>query len=150
MNYTANAIATSLKPLVFVLTVVAASLTSAAADPAPKPDKQVAADTGLTAQVVQIDKMIAEVWDAYQINPSKPASDSEWCRRVFLDIIGRIPTAQEASAFASDTSNDKKKKLVEMLLHDDDYTEEFARNWTTVWTNLLIGRTGGTEKPLDD
>ena len=38
----------------------------------------------------------------------------------------------------------KKLALVEKLLYSDDYTEEFARNWTTVWTNLLIGRTGGT------
>ena len=140
MFYSANAIKTLLKPAVFVLLVVSTTLTVAAADP----DKQVTADTGLTSQVDQIDKMIAEVWDAYQITPSKSASDSEWCRRVFLDIIGRIPTAEEASTFASDTSNDKKKKLVDMLLHDDDYTEEFARNWTTIWTNLLIGRTGGT------
>ena len=30
-------------------------------------------------------------------------------------------------------------------MYDDQYTEEFARNWTTVWTNLLIGRTGGND-----
>ncbi len=28
----------------------------------------------------------------------------------------------------------------------DEYGDEFARNWTTIWTNLLIGRTGGTER----
>ncbi|MEM7456142.1 MAG: DUF1553 domain-containing protein, partial [Planctomycetota bacterium] len=41
--------------------------------------------------------------------------------------------------------DDKKQKLVEKLLYDDNYTEEFARNWTTLWTNILIGRTGGTD-----
>ena len=110
----------------------------------PNPDKKVETDSGFAQQVTQIDKMIAEVWDAYQINPSKPATDSEWCRRVYLDVIGRIPTADEANAFDADTSNTKKQKLIETLLYDDVYTEEFARNWTTVWTNLLIGRTGGT------
>lgn len=111
----------------------------------PTPDKQVDVDGGVAPQLLQIDKMIAEVWDAYQINPSKPATDSEWCRRVYLDVVGRIPTADEASSFAADNSNTKKQKLIETLLYDDLYTEEFARNWTTVWTNLLIGRTGGTE-----
>ena len=28
----------------------------------------------------------------------------------------------------------------------DKYTEEYTRNWSTIWTNILIGRTGGTEK----
>jgi hypothetical protein len=27
----------------------------------------------------------------------------------------------------------------------DEYLEEYARNWTTIWTNVLIGRTGGME-----
>lgn len=124
----------------FIIGILAACTTNAVE---PTPDKKV--DTGVSQQVTQIDKMIAEVWEAYQINPSKPASDSEWCRRVYLDVIGRIPTADEASAFDADTSNTKKQELIETLLYDDDYTEEFARNWTTVWTNLLIGRTGGND-----
>ncbi len=111
----------------------------------PTPDKQVDTDSAISRQVTQIDKMISEVWDAYQLTPAKPATDSEWCRRVYLDVLGRIPTADEAREFAADTSNTKKQTLVETLLYDDDYTEEFARNWTTVWTNLLIGRTGGND-----
>lgn len=114
-----------------------------AADPVP--DQQSDSNSDTVRQVAQIDQMIAEVWEAYEIKPSKPATDSEWCRRVYLDVIGRIPTADEAAAFVTDKSEDKKQTLIDTLLNDDLYTEEFARNWTTVWTNLLIGRTGGTE-----
>jgi hypothetical protein len=40
---------------------------------------------------------------------------------------------------------DKRLRLVDRLL-GDEYAEAYARQWTTVWTNLLIGRTGGMER----
>lgn len=98
----------------------------------------------LPPQIDRIDQLVEQVWTDYEIKPSPPATDGEWCRRVYLDLIGRIPTVKELRSFVSDKAADKKEKLVEQLLYDDDYTEEFARNWTTIWTNLLIGRTGGT------
>ena len=105
------------------------------------------AEEGATESTVQrIDELIEENWEAYSLKPSKQASDGEWCRRVYLDVIGRIPTVEELDAYVSSRDENKKKKLIEKLLYDDDYTEEFARNWTTVWTNLLIGRTGGTDR----
>lgn len=96
-------------------------------------------------QVDQINQYIRQTWNDYELKPSVEATDSEWCRRVYLDIIGRIPTVEKLKEFDSDKSSDKKQKLVETLLYDDAYTEEFVRNWTTLWTNLLIGRTGGTD-----
>ncbi|MDG2012412.1 MAG: DUF1549 domain-containing protein [Pirellulaceae bacterium] len=94
-------------------------------------------------QVSEINRQIKEYWDAYEIKPAKPAKDSEWCRRVYLDLIGRIPTVDELQDFLSSDSQDRYSNLVNKLLDDDQYTEEFSRNWTTLWTNLLIGRTGG-------
>jgi len=97
-------------------------------------------------QVAKINELIRNTWNEYQITPSAMASDAEWCRRVHLDIIGRIPSYGELKAFLSDTSADKKARLVDSLLHDEKYTEEYARNWTTLWTNILIGRNGGNER----
>lgn len=94
--------------------------------------------------VEQIDRYIAQTWTDYELKPSREATDNEWCRRVHLDLIGRIPTVAELDEFLSSKSKTKRKELVETLLYDDRYTEEFVRNWTTIWTNLLIGRTGGT------
>ena len=94
-------------------------------------------------QVAEIDRLIKQTWSDYGLKPSREASDGEWCRRVYLDLIGRTPTVQELSSFMSRRGN-RREKLVETLLTDDKYTEEFARNWTTIWTNILIGRTGGT------
>ncbi len=87
--------------------------------------------------------MINESWSAWGIQPSAPATDHEWCRRVFLDLLGRIPTVEELNEYVNDKGKSKRQKLVDRLLQDDQYTEEYSRNWTTIWTNLLIGRTGG-------
>ncbi len=100
-------------------------------------------DSATQSRVDQINSIVEKVWDAYDIKPSDVASDGEWCRRIFLDIIGRIPRVDELDAFLDDRSENKKAKLVERLLYSDEYTEEYARNWTTLWSNLLIGRTGG-------
>lgn len=97
------------------------------------------------SQVKQIDALVEQLWKEYELKPSKPATDAEWCRRVFLDTIGRIPSTKESNDFVGSRESNKKELLIETLLYDDVYTEEFARNWTTVWTNLLIGRTGGND-----
>ena len=102
-------------------------------------------DSEVDSLVEQINQLIEQVWTDYELDPSRDATDGEWCRRIYLDIIGRIPSVQEATAFINSRDSDKKEKLVNTLLYDDNYTEEFARNWTTIWTNLLIGRTGGND-----
>ena len=96
-------------------------------------------------QVREINQQVRAVWTDYGITPSKPASDSEWCRRVYLDILGRIPKVSELKDFLASSDSDKKAKLVTKLLYDENYTEEYARNWTTLWTNILIGRSGGND-----
>jgi len=83
-----------------------------------------------------LDPLLEEVWKAEGVKPPRPASDEEFLRRAYLDIIGRIPNIQEAQAFLATKEADKRGKLVEFLLNHVDYQKNFA----TVWTNLLIGR----------
>ncbi|QDU94175.1 DUF1549 domain-containing protein [Lignipirellula cremea] len=97
-------------------------------------------------QVAEINARIRATWGEYQLQPSAPATDGEWCRRVYLDVLGRIPSYVELKAFIADTNPNKKERLVDSLLHDEQFTEEYARNWTTLWTNILIGRNGGNER----
>ena len=97
-------------------------------------------------QVATINKRMIASWKEWEIKPSQNATEGEWCRRVYLDVIGRIPTVSELYAFTKSKDKSKKRTLVNRLLYDERYTEEYARNWTTVWTNVLIGRSGGTER----
>jgi len=90
-----------------------------------------------------IDKRVREGWAAHSVRPSRQAADAEWCRRVHLDLIGRIPTVAELDAFVGKRGSRKRAELVDRLL-GQEYAAEYARNWTTIWMNLLIGRTGGT------
>ena len=58
-------------------------------------------------------------------------------RRVYLDLIGRVPTVPEAEQFLADRQRDQKRQnLIDQLLDNSAY----VRNFTTKWTNLLIGR----------
>ena len=96
-------------------------------------------------QVEKIDRSMAASWADFDLKPSPLEDEIKWCRRVYLDVIGRIPSYDEFSEFAKDKSPEKKWTLLTRLLNDSRYTEEYANHWSTVWTNILIGRNGGME-----
>ncbi|MEC9095658.1 MAG: DUF1549 domain-containing protein, partial [Planctomycetota bacterium] len=52
------------------------------------------------------------------VNTSLLATDAEFMRRVFLDLLGTVPRLEEAKAFLNDTSEDRREKLVERLISD--------------------------------
>ncbi len=90
----------------------------------------------LATLVSYVDQQIKLGWEANEIQPSPVADDAEWVRRVYLDVVGHIPPAVAVEQFLSDKSPDKRTRLVDQLTDGMGY----VRNWTTVWTNLLIGR----------
>ena len=93
-----------------------------------------------TADVVAaINAQIRQGWNDAGLAPSDLASDGEWCRRLFLDLIGRIPTLAETERYLADKRADKRARLVEELL-SSSFAEPYARAAATRWTNLLIGR----------
>lgn len=61
--------------------------------------------------------------------PSEPASDATFHRRVFLDLIGRLPTPDETRAYLSDPSPTKKAALVDRLLARPEYADWWANKW---------------------
>lgn len=89
--------------------------------------------------VAAIDQACLQHWSEHRLAPSNAAEDGEWCRRLFVDIIGRIPTVAELNAYVTSRSRNKKAEIVQRLL-SEEYADVYAKNWSTVWKNILVGR----------
>lgn len=86
--------------------------------------------------VEQINQFIREGWEDNEVTPSPVAEDLTWLRRVYLDIAGHIPPLEVVEEFQKSKDPQKKARVIDDLLDSRSYIE----NWTTVWTNELIGR----------
>jgi Protein of unknown function (DUF1553)/Protein of unknown function (DUF1549) len=82
----------------------------------------------------KINASIAARQTALGIRPAALADDSEYLRRIYLDLAGRIPAVDEVRAFLADRTPDKRAQLVARLLKDERYVEHF----TNVWRHLLV------------
>jgi len=80
-----------------------------------------------------IDRLVAEKWDRLRLSPSPPADEATWLRRVYLDLIGKLPTADEARAYAVNTDPQRRLRLVDELLE----REEHADFWALKWADML-------------
>ena len=65
-------------------------------------------------------------------------SDNDFLRRVTVDVVGRLPTLDEAKVFIADASPDKRAKLVDRLLDSSDYAEHFALKWNAILRNRRV------------
>jgi len=96
-----------------------------------------AALTGSAREIVDYtNTQMRQGWVDNEVKPSAVAGDTEWIRRVHLDLVGSIPPLETIEAFLKDRDPAKRTKLIDNLLDDPGY----VRNWTTIWSNLLIGR----------
>jgi hypothetical protein len=109
-------------PLVVALFAVAACNPILSAD--DKPLRQV------------IDAKIQAAWQESKINPADRAVDAAFLRRIYLDLVGTIPTAEEAAKFLKDDDAGKREKLIDTLLADP----RFATAQANVWDVILFGR----------
>lgn len=98
-----------------------------------------AAGSGVTPQN-RIDELVAEGLKAQKLTPNEPASDEVFVRRIYLDIVGRIPTREESLNFLNSEQADKRDQLIDELLNSDGYVSNFYH----FWADLLRARTAIT------
>ncbi len=82
---------------------------------------------------LKIDRMVFSKLDELGIPPSDPCTDEIFLRRVYLDMIGTLPTRQEAKQFLSSNGINKRSELIESLFE----RPEFADYWSLKWCDLL-------------
>jgi hypothetical protein len=85
---------------------------------------------------VVIDREIRADWVKEKVEPPARSADSVFLRRVYLDLVGTIPSHDEAVAFLEDADPKKREKLVGRLLADPRY----GRHQAVVWDLAMLGR----------
>ncbi len=80
-----------------------------------------------------IDELVFAKLREKGVEPANVCSDAVFLRRVYLDVIGTLPTLEEARRFLWSREPDKRQQLVEQLLQ----REEFADYWAMKWSDLL-------------
>ncbi|MFM2093176.1 MAG: hypothetical protein RIS70_300 [Planctomycetota bacterium] len=82
-----------------------------------------------------IDEQVFANLRALGIPPSAPCDDATFLRRVTLDIGGRLPSLEEATAFLASTEPNKRERVIDDLLRSTDYADFFASKWTALLKN---------------
>jgi hypothetical protein len=117
-----------LKRSLMLLVVFAAVAAAAAA-----PDPGIYECAGAVTPEGQIDKLVMARLSPLGIQPAL-CSDAVFVRRVYLDVIGTLPTAQKAREFIADPdTKNKRHRLIDRLLERD----EFADYWAMKWGDIL-------------
>ena len=85
----------------------------------------------------RVDQLIGKKLREEKLEPNRLAHDDVFVRRVYLDVIGRIPTKRESLEFIESKAPDKRAKLIDALLESDGYVSHFYN----YWADLLRART---------
>ncbi|MDX1930770.1 MAG: DUF1549 domain-containing protein, partial [Pirellulaceae bacterium] len=90
----------------------------------------------ITEQVTapqRLDQLVEDQLRRMRLQPSGAAADSVYLRRIYLVVVGRLPTTAEARDFLTSTDPDKRERLTESLLNQPGY----AALWAMRWSDLL-------------
>ncbi len=88
-----------------------------------------------------IDRIVNTYFNQHAISWPQTVGDQVYLRRVYLDIIGLLPTPGETREFLDDNRPDKREHLVKKLLERD---QDYAQHWLTFWNDMLRNDYSGT------
>jgi hypothetical protein len=115
-----------------LITTIVLMATLAGAVPGSKAASIFESDAELTPGS-EIDKLVLDRLQQLGIQPARVCSDEVFVRRVYLDVIGTLPTSDEAREFLKDQDPQKRRALIDRLLE----REEFADYWAMKWGDVL-------------
>ena len=88
-----------------------------------------------------VDRVVDAYFAQNKVSWSKPVDDRLYARRVWLDTIGLLPPPAELEAFVAEKTPDKRARLVQRLLADN---QRYAEHWLTFWNDMLRNDYKGT------
>lgn len=96
----------------------------------PRPDPVSADVYANYPQSNLVDQHVRGRWQELHLAPSGTINDDKFLRRVYLDLIGRVPSSEQAKLFLQSTEPDKRERLVDELLSRPEYADFWANKWT--------------------
>ncbi|MDA0586785.1 MAG: DUF1553 domain-containing protein [Planctomycetota bacterium] len=81
------------------------------------------------AEVNYVDRLVHGRLRQLQYLPSERCSDSEFIRRVSLDVTGLLPTVEATREFLADSASDKRSQLIDQLLKRPEHAKFMALKW---------------------
>ncbi len=91
----------------------------------------------------QIDAILARDWEKNKLQGNPVADDNTFVRRIYLDVIGRIPTTRETDEFLASKDASKRAKLVDKLLSSEGYVQHSFNYWADVLRAQSSGNQAG-------
>lgn len=86
----------------------------------------------LAATAKKIDELVATKLTAEKIQANALTSDEVFVRRLYLDIVGRVPSHAEAVAFLESKDPAKRSQLIDKLLNGEGYVQNFFNYWADI------------------
>lgn len=80
-----------------------------------------------------VDQHVYEKLKQLQYKPSPQCDESTFLRRVYLDVIGLLPTQEEINVYFANESENRRADLIDQLLKRPEY----AKFWAQKWGDLL-------------
>jgi len=92
----------------------------------------------------ELDRVLAEENAGKSVKVAPPVDDLAFIRRVYVDLIGRIPNTLEIEEYQKWTASERRDRVVDKLLKEDRFTDR----WTVFFADMLrirSGQTGGSQ-----
>ncbi len=89
-------------------------------------------DPALHPPANHVDELVYAKLRKLRLEPAGICDDDTYVRRLYLDLIGRTPTADEVRSFLADDDADKRGKLCDDLLSRDEFADVWASQWAEV------------------
>jgi Protein of unknown function (DUF1549)/Protein of unknown function (DUF1553) len=97
-----------------------------------------------------INQEITKRLNAENVKAAGQCSDEEFIRRVYLDLVGVIPTREKVTAFLADKSTDRRAKLVDELLDNSRFGHYIAETWVNHMVPRESNNRALQQKPLEN